>query len=435
MALQGSGRRARLTSALSRGSSGRRGAGCGSDRPQHHDLRAALRKIINKEINHFVDNWGEEGQFPAQEVFKTLGQAGFLGAEKTKEYGGMGFDFSYSIAVAEELGRICCGGIPMAIGVQAGMATPALTRFGSDELKKRPAIIGDFVVCMGISEAGAGSDVTNIKTTAVRKGDEYIINGSKMWTMSRCQADWMYLLANTTAHQNKSLLCLPMNLPVIHVAKKIDKLGMKLLDAAQIFFEDVRAPSKNLIGEEGTGFTYQMLQFQEERLWGVATVLTLLATIIIYKYNNEAIDYTRQQKAFDWPMLHNQAVHFCLAELATKVELLHLVLCCTVGELPHLPSQMCFSSCKEYIQSISDWYKLCQLAKETYFSVSKSNTFINEAKGDVNKWVCEVLHLFHLCLNLLYFYRDLTSVGGGTDEIMLSIIWKYFQTSDTSPLP
>ncbi|KAM9023150.1 LOW QUALITY PROTEIN: putative acyl-CoA dehydrogenase 6 [Ara ararauna] len=383
MALQGSGRWARLTSALSRGSSGRRGAGCGSDRPQHHDLRAALRKIINKEINHFVDNWGEEGQFPAQEVFKTLGQAGFLAAEKATEYGGVGFDFSYSIAVAEELGRICCGGIPMAIGVQAGMATPALTRFGSDELKKRPAIVGDFVVCMGISEAGAGSDVTNIKTTAVRKRDEYIINGSKMWTMSKCQADWMYLLANTSegpAHQNKSLICLPMNLPVIHVAK--DKLGMKLLDAAQIFFEDVRAPSKNLIGEEGTGFTYQMLQFQEERLWGVATVLTLLATIIIYKYNNEAIDYTRQQKAFDWPMLHNQAVHFCLAELATKVELLHLVLCCTVGELPHLPSQMCFSSCKE-------------------------------------------------------FYRDLrlTSVGGSTDEIMLSIIWKYFQTSDTSPLP
>ncbi|KAM4684593.1 LOW QUALITY PROTEIN: putative acyl-CoA dehydrogenase 6 [Amazona ochrocephala] len=335
MAVHGSGGRGPLTPVLCGGSSGRRDAGCGSDKLQHHDLRAPLRKIIKKEINHFADYWEEEGQFPAQEVYKTLGQAGFLGAYKTTEYGGMGFNFSYSIAVAEELGHICCGGIPMLLGVQAGMATPALTRFGSDELKKRPAIVGDFVVRMGISEAGARSDVTtlhflcfeiHINTTAARKRDEYIINGSKMWTMSGCQAD-MYLLANTSEGPapNKSLICLSMNLPVIHIAKKIDELGMKLSDTAQIFFEDVRAPSKNLISEEGTGFTYQMLQFQEERLWGVATVLTPLATIIIYKYNN-TIDYSHQWKAFDWPMLHNQAVHFHLAELATKVELLRLLL-------------------------------------------------------------------------------------------------------------
>uniref|UniRef100_A0A8C0V336 Probable acyl-CoA dehydrogenase 6 n=1 Tax=Cyanistes caeruleus TaxID=156563 RepID=A0A8C0V336_CYACU len=188
----------------------------------------------------------------------------------------MGLDFSYNIAVAEELGNIRCGGIPMAIGVQASMATPALTRFGSHELKKQflvPTIAGDFVACLGISEAGAGSDVANIKTTAVRKGDEYVINGGKMWITSGSQADWMCLLANTSEgppHRNKSLICLPMNLPGIHVAKKIDKLGMKSSDTAQIFFEDVRVPCKNLIGEEGKGFTYQMLQFQEERLWGVA---------------------------------------------------------------------------------------------------------------------------------------------------------------------
>ncbi|KAK4825945.1 hypothetical protein QYF61_003457 [Mycteria americana] len=188
----------------------------------------------------------------------------------------MGLDFSYNIAVAEELGNIRCGGIPMAIGVQAGMATPALTRFGSDELKKQflvPTIAGDFVACLGISEAGAGSDVASI-----------------------------------------------------HVAKKIDKLGMRSSDTAQIFFEDVRVPSKNLIGEEGKGFTYQMLQFQEERLWGVASVLTPLETVI-----QETIDYTRQRKVFDQSVLHNQAVHFRLAELATEVELLRSLLYRTVA--------------------------------------------------------------------------------------------------------
>ncbi|KAG8548506.1 hypothetical protein GDO81_025170 [Engystomops pustulosus] len=199
-----------------------------------------------------------------------------LGVNKPPEYGGMGLDFSYSIAIAEELGNINCGGIPMAIGVQSDMATPALTRFGSDELKRQflaPTIAGDVVACLGVSESGAGSDVASIKTKAERKGDDYIINGSKMWITNGCQADWMCLLTNTSAgpsHKNKSLICLPMKTPGVHVTKKIDKMGMKSSDTAQIFFEDVRVPSKYLIGEEGMGFIYQMLQFQEERMWGVA---------------------------------------------------------------------------------------------------------------------------------------------------------------------
>ncbi|OXB67479.1 hypothetical protein ASZ78_016701, partial [Callipepla squamata] len=155
--------------------------------------------------------------------------------------------------------------------------------FGSDELKKQfltPTISGDLVACLGVSEAGAGSDVASIKTTAVKKGDEYVINGG------------------------------------IHVAKKIDKMGLRSSDTAQIFFEDVRVPSKNLIGEEGMGFTYQMLQFQEERLWGVAF---------------ETIDYTRQRKVFSQSVLQNQVVHFRLAELATEVELLRSLLYRTVA--------------------------------------------------------------------------------------------------------
>ncbi|XP_072010432.1 probable acyl-CoA dehydrogenase 6 isoform X2 [Engystomops pustulosus] len=244
--------------------------------PEHSAIRDSLRKIIDTEINPYVDQWEKEEQFPAHHVFKILGKAGMLGVNKPPEYGGMGLDFSYSIAIAEELGNINCGGIPMAIGVQSDMATPALTRFGSDELKRQflaPTIAGDVVACLGVSESGAGSDVASIKTKAERKGDDYIINGSKMWITNGCQADWMCLLTNTSAgpsHKNKSLICLPMKTPGVHVTKKIDKMGMKSSDTAQIFFEDVRVPSKYLIGEEGMGFIYQMLQFQEERMWGVA---------------------------------------------------------------------------------------------------------------------------------------------------------------------
>ncbi|KAM9098847.1 putative acyl-CoA dehydrogenase 6 isoform 2-T2 [Sarcophilus harrisii] len=239
---------------------------------QHRALREALHKIINKEINPFVDQWEEERIFPAHHVFKILGQAGFLGVNKATKYGGQGLDLTHQIAVAEELGNITGLGIAMAILLQTDMATPALERFGSEELKQQflvPSIAGDYVACLGVSEPGAGSDVANIKTKAVPQRGDYIINGSKMWTTSGSQADWMCLLANTSAgpaHLNKSLLCLPMNLAGIHVSKKIEKLGTWASDTVQVFFEDVRVPRKFLIGEEGQGFRYQMLQFQEERM-------------------------------------------------------------------------------------------------------------------------------------------------------------------------
>ncbi|NXY02444.1 IVD dehydrogenase, partial [Pteruthius melanotis] len=321
-------------------------------------------------------------------------------------YGGMGLDFSYTIALAEELGNTRCGGIPMAIGVQTNMATPALTRFGSHELKKQflvPTIAGDFVACLGISEAGAGSDVANIKTTAVRKGDEYVINGGKMWTTSGTQADWMCLLANTSEgppHQNKSLICLPMNLPGIHVARKIDKLGMRSSDTAQIFFEDVRVPCTNLIGEEGKGFTYQMLQFQEERLWAVASVLTPLETVI-----QETIEYTGQREVFGQPVLHNQTVHFRLAELATEVELLRSLLHRAVAL---------------YVEG-NDVTKFASMAK------LKAGRLIREVTDSCLQFWGGMGFTNEVLVSR--FYRDfrLLSIGGGTDETMLSIICKYME--------
>ena len=223
--------------------------------------------------------WEEAGIFPAHEVFKKMGDLGFLGLNKPPAYGGQGLDYSYAMVMAEELGNIACGSVPMAIGVQTDMATPALARFGSDELKRQflaPSIAGDYVACLGVSEVGAGSDVASIKTTARKDGDDYVIDGGKMWTTNGTQADWMCLLANTSegaAHKNKSLICLPMKTKGVEIARKLDKLGMRSSDTAQIFFDNVRVPRRYLIGEEGKGFIYQMLQFQEERLWAAAANL------------------------------------------------------------------------------------------------------------------------------------------------------------------
>src|SRR5271166_5212527 len=185
--------------------------------PEHEELRRSLQKFIAAEVNPHVDQWEEAGIFPAHELFKKMGDLGFLGLTKPVEYGGQGLDYSYAMVMAEELGNIECGSVPMAIGVQTDMATPALARFGSDEVKSEflaPSIAGDYVACLGVSEVGAGSDVASIKTTARKDGDDYVINGSKMWITNSLQADWMCLLANTgegAAHKNKSLIMVPMS--------------------------------------------------------------------------------------------------------------------------------------------------------------------------------------------------------------------------------
>src|SRR6201986_1347778 len=245
----------------------------------HDEVRRSLQKFIASEINPYVEQWERADIFPAHELFKKLGNLGFLCLTKPEAFGGQGLDYSYALMMAEELGAITCGGVPMAIGVQPDMATPALARFGSDEVRREflaPAVAGDAVACIGVSEPGAGSDVASINTTARSDGDDYVINGGKMWITNGVQADWICLLANTSegqVHRNKSLICVPMKSKGVTVARKLDKMGMRTSDTAQIFFDNVRVPQRNRIGEEGKGFTYQMIQFQEERLWGAGAGL------------------------------------------------------------------------------------------------------------------------------------------------------------------
>uniref|UniRef100_H2Y9V4 Acyl-CoA dehydrogenase 6 n=1 Tax=Ciona savignyi TaxID=51511 RepID=H2Y9V4_CIOSA len=372
----------------------------------HEQLRSSLNKIIESEINPFVDAW-EEGIFPAHTVFKTLGTAGFLGVSKPTEHGGLGLDYSFSIAAAEELGTIRCGAIPMAIGVQTDMATPALARFGSHELKElflEPSIKGDMVACLGVSETGAGSDVASISTTATPDGDDLIINGGKMWTTNGTQADWMCCLANTStgaAHANKSLICVPMDTPGIIVAKTIKKIGMLCSDTAQIFMEDVRVPKSYMIGEEGQGFTYQMLQFQEERMFAAAAALRPLEIAI-----EETIAYTRDRKIFGTSVLDNQVVHFRLAELQTEVEALRSMLYRTVGL---------------YLKG-HDVTKLASMCKLKAGRLAREATDACLQYWGGMGFVSESI--------ISRYYRDfrLISIGGGADEVMLSIICKHLGT-------
>ncbi|XP_076058770.1 putative acyl-CoA dehydrogenase 6 [Oratosquilla oratoria] len=378
----------------------------------HIELQNSLKKLINTHINPNVDQWEEEGQFPAHVVFKLLGDAGFLGVTKPIEYGGLGLDYRYSVATAEAIGHIHCGGIPMAIAVQTDMSTPALARFGSEYLKKEflaPSISGDLVSCLGVSEPSAGSDVANIITNAKRDGDDLIINGQKLWITNAWQADWMCLLANTSQgppHRNKSLICLPMNTPGIHLTKRISKIGMHSSDTGQIFFEDVRVPAKNIIGEEGMGFTYQMLQFQEERLAGAAIALIPLEVCI-----KETIKYTRERKVFGQPLLHNQYLHFRLAELETEIECLRALI---------------YRAVDMYVdgQDVTKLASMCKLkAGRLAREVTDSCLQFWGGMGFTN----EVL--------VSRYYRDLRllSIGGGADEVMLGIICKYMGTLPQPP--
>jgi len=366
-------------------------------------MQKTVRKIIDDDINPYVDEWEASGQYPAKQIFRKLGDAGLLGVNKPVEYGGMGLDFKFSVALNEELGHIKCGGIPMSIAVQTDMSTPALARFGSEYLKKeflQPSIHGDVVSCLGVSEPGGGSDVAALQTTAKRVGDDLVINGQKMWITNAFQADWMCLLANTQegpAHLNKSLICVPMNTPGIHLAKKLDKLGMRSSDTAVIYLDDVRVPVKNIVGEPGMGFTYQMLQFQEERLACVALAMTPMEMCI-----NQTIEYLRDRKAFGQPLLNNQYIHFRLAELLTDIEMLRAGL---------------YRATESHVagEDVTQLASMCKL---------KVGRLVREVTDSCLQYWGGMGFTNDVLVSRMYRDMRVVSIGGGADEVMLGIICK-----------
>ncbi len=372
----------------------------------HTLLMASIRRFLASEIDPYVDEWEATEAFPSREVFRKAGRLGLFGITKPVAFGGAGLDFSYSVAAGEALGHVKAQGVGMALAVQSDMATPALAAHGSDALRAEylaPAIAGEVVVAIGVSESGAGSDVASIRTRARADGGDYVIDGGKMWITNGLEADWVCLLANTSdgpSHHNKSLIVLPLrerpggpDRPGV-TRRKIRKFGMWCSDTAELFLDGVRVPQRNRIGEEGLGFRYQMEQFQEERLNAAAKRIAVLGLI------EHVAEYLRQRHAFGRPLLDNQFIQFKLAELKTEVEALRALVYQTTeryvagDEVTELAS-MCKLKAGRLSREVADW---CM-------------QFMGGQGYAWESWVSRA-------------YRDfrLGSIGGGADEVMLSII-------------
>jgi citronellyl-CoA dehydrogenase len=379
---------------------------------EHDMIRDTVRKIIERDINPYVEEWEREGHFPAHQVMKIFGDAGLLGLKYPETYGGAELDYTYSVVMAEALGEIDCGGVPLAIGVQTDMCTPALARFGSDELREqylRPTIAGEMVGSIGVSESSAGSDVAAIRTTARRDGDDWVIDGEKMWITNGYQADWMCCLVNTSddrPHKNKSLILIPLDAKGVNRSRKLDKLGMRSSDTTQIFLDSVRVPAVNLIGQEGWGFFYQMLQFQEERLWGAANMIRGLERAV-----EDTIEYTRGRKAFGKSILDNQVVHYRLAELSTEIECLRA---------------LTYRATELYVGG-KDVTRLASMAK------LKAGRLGREVADSCLQYWGGMGFMWEAKISRLYRDARLASIGGGADEIMLGIICKMDGTLPKRP--
>jgi alkylation response protein AidB-like acyl-CoA dehydrogenase len=287
---------------------------------EHEELRLAIRSFVESELTPHAGDWEREGYFPDW-VFKRMGDLGYLGLRYPTEYGGQGGDWGHAIVLAEELARIGSGGVGMAIAVQAEMATPPILRFGTEDQKQRylaPAIRGEKIACLGITEPGAGSDVANIQTSAVRDGVEWVISGSKMFITNGKRADYCVLVARTdkpAGYEGFSLFIVDTDLPGFSVSRTLEKLGMHSSDTAELSLDGVRVPGTAVLGEEGKGFEHIMWELQGERLVGAAGSVAG-ATLAFEK----TLEYAKERHAFGRPIAKLQALRHRFAEMATELE-------------------------------------------------------------------------------------------------------------------
>jgi citronellyl-CoA dehydrogenase len=371
---------------------------------EHDQLRKLVREVVETEINPNVDRWEASPPFPAHELFPKLGALGLLGLEYDPRYGGQGADHSFTLVLFEELGRVDCAGVPMAIGVQAAMATPALHRFGSDELKQRylvPAISGQAVCAVAVSEPDAGSDVAGIRTRAHADGDNWVINGRKMWITNGAQADWVCLLARTDpdsqpgSYAGMSLIVVPTDAAGFSVARTIEKMGNHSSDTAELVLDDCVVPRANTIGEEGRGFQQQMAQFQIERLVGAYMAATGAERAL-----RRTLDDLRARQAFGQPLLANQAIQYRLAELIAEVDLLRAY--------NHAAAQAVVDGEDATRMATIAKLKAGRLAREVADTCVQYHGGMGYAE---ESWPAR-------------YFRDsrLLSIGAGADEVMLRIL-------------
>lgn len=371
---------------------------------EHEMFRKSVRAFVEREIKPYVDEWEAAEIAPLHTLFKKMGDLGFLGLNYPEAFGGAEADIWFTVVLAEELAQAGAAGIPMAIFVQTDMATPALAEHGSDALREKylaPAIRGDMVAAIAVSEPDAGSDVASIQTRAERDGDEYVINGSKLYITNGTQADWLCLLARTAPgndYHGMSLIIVPTDTPGFTVSKKLKKLGNHSSDTAFLTFEDVRVPVSNRIGEEGMGFYYQMGQFQVERLVGA-----LGGVAGAEKAIRDTIRYTQERRAFNKPLIANQWIQYKLAELLTEVE--------AARQLNY--------KCAAMIQAGEDQMAITRIASMCKL---KAGRLMRETADTCLQFYGGMGYMEETPISRYFRDARLTSIGGGADEVMLKII-------------
>lgn len=365
---------------------------------EHEMFRSTVREVVQKEIDPYADDWERTGDFPAHELFARFGELGLLGLEYDTAWGGGGADHVYTMIFGEEIGRSASLGVAMALAVQTDMATPALHSYGSDELKERylrPAITGEQVAAIAVSEPDAGSDVAGIRTRAVRDGDEWVINGAKLWITNGTQADWLCLLCRTSdegGYRGMSQVIVPTDAEGFSVSRKLDKLGMRASDTAELTFADVRVPVSNTIGEIGRGFQQQMNQFQNERMIAAYQMIGAVELAL-----ERTIAYLKERMAFGAPLLANQSIQYELADVAAELDM----------------------------QRHHNWAAVA--AYQDGQDITRHATVAKLRSARLARRMADVAVQYHGGMGYVEenwparFFRDtrLWSIGGGADEVML----------------
>jgi citronellyl-CoA dehydrogenase len=365
---------------------------------EHELFRSTVREVVQKEIDPYADEWERTGDFPAHELFARFGELGLLGLEYDTAWGGGGADHVYTMIFGEEIGRSASLGVAMALAVQTDMATPALHSYGSDELKERylrPAITGEQVAAIAVSEPDAGSDVAGIRTRAVRDGDEWVINGAKLWITNGTQADWLCLLCRTSdegGYRGMSQVIVPTDAEGFSVSRKLDKLGMRASDTAELTFSDVRVPVSNTIGEIGRGFQQQMNQFQNERMIAAYQMIGAVELAL-----ERTIAYLKERMAFGAPLLANQSIQYELADIAAELDM----------------------------QRHHNWAAV--VAYSDGQDITRHATVAKLRSARLARRMADVAVQYHGGMGYVEenwparFFRDtrLWSIGGGADEVML----------------
>src|SRR3981189_260520 len=284
----------------------------------HKAPRPHISKFLEKEVKPHLEEW-EEKTFP-DSIFKRLGELGFLGLRYPPEYGGQGGDYFSAIVLSEEMAKAGAGGLGMAVAVQTEMATPPVFKFGTDEQKRKwlaPAIRGEQIAAIAITEPDAGSDVAGIKTVARREGDHYVVNGRKIFITNGARCHWALVVTKAErerGHGGFNLLLIEKGTPGFEVTRTLEKLGMHSSDTAELLFENCRVPVGNLIGEEGEGFKNLMWELQGERMITAAGAIAGAASVFEY-----TMEYARNRQAFGQPVSSFQVIKHKLVDMGTKI--------------------------------------------------------------------------------------------------------------------